>query len=248
MVKTVTQGFVNKRYKAAKEYDDRFIENMDIKKMEEIPSPHTVIDKGFNEMTELDLAILSVDVLGYTKLYSTNTSPKLIARVMNLYLTEMVQAIFYHDGKVISIEGDGVLAGFSGSEADKSKQTAVQCAVTMSKLLKFVVNNRIKEFDQEPLKCRYGIDYGQAYLKRVGVRGKEGTDFVYIGKSISTAVKLQLRSRVEHLRVSRNVYRELDQSFKDEKEGWIWKKRKSKGIGTVYMTSVSEQGSIEQPN
>ena len=248
MTKAATQGFVNTRYKAAKEYDNRFEKGMKIKKMKNIPSPRTVVNEGFNEMTELNLAILSIDVLGYTKRYNTGTNHKLIARVMNLYLTEMVQAVIYHDGEIISIEGDGILAGFSNSETSISKQNAVRCALTMSTLLKFVVNNRIKKFNQEPLKCRYGIDYGRVYLKRVGVRGEKGTDFVYIGKSTSTAVKLQLKSSVEYLRVSQSVYEGLGQSFTDKNRGWTWEKGSAKDIGTTYMTYTGGWSSIKQPS
>ena len=43
MTKAATQGFVNTRYKAAKEYDNRFEKGMKIKKMKNIPSPRTVI-------------------------------------------------------------------------------------------------------------------------------------------------------------------------------------------------------------
>ena len=80
----------------------------------------------------MNLAMLFVDIKGYTKLVQEQNQKK-IARMMTLYVTEMGAAIKYHGGTIVSIERDGLLAAFNTKENQKYNacEEAVRCAVTM---------------------------------------------------------------------------------------------------------------------
>ena len=231
-------GFLNKRLEQAKKYDDP-AKQMTVREAKKIPAVKNT--KYKEELVKMDLSMLSVDIEGYTKLVTNHPDEKVLARVMKLYVNEMTAAIREHGGTIISIEGDGILGAFSSSseEGYNAQESAVRCAVTMGMLLKEVVNQKIEGFNQLPLKCRYGVDYGRVYIVRAGVKGGRKNDLIFIGKVTSTAVKIQAEAdRTGYVYVSPNVHSALSSSYKED-PGWTWYRTTLKSpVGLVYYNSI----------
>ena len=212
----------------------------------------------YSEIKVMNLSMIFVDVKGYSKLVSEHRNSEVIARIMRIYIKEMVSAIRHFKGTIISIEGDGILAAFHSQSSDKddSLQFAFYCAITMSSLLKEVINPRIQGFKQHPLRCRYAIDYGRVHITRVGVHGKGKNDLLYIGEPTSSVVKIQSKIPAGSIGVTKRVYNlfsrdiqgiqrrwwtgkawhTIDSMFREEKR-FFWKKKLSLRFGTIFYTN-----------
>ena len=220
--------------------------------------PHLPESMAYSEIKVMNLSMIFVDIEGYSKLVSEHRNSEVIARIMRIYITEMVSAIRHHKGTIISIEGDGILAAFHRQSSDKhdSTQTAFYCAVTMSKLLKEVINPAIQGFKQHLLKCRYAIDYGRIHIARLGVPEKGKNELLFIGEPTSSVVKIQSEMPTGFIGVTERVYKSFHADIQDvlvdwgtwnglrwfgllfkEERGFIWEKKQSEQFGSLYLTN-----------
>ena len=232
----VSQSFVDGRRSRVQDYDTP-AQNIEIRDGRKIP---LVSGVKYNEIVRMDLSMVSIDIKGYTKLVTDHPDEKVLARIMKIYVTEMAAAIREHGGTIVSIEGDGILGAFhkSDNEKDNPQQNAVRCVTTMSTLLKHVVNKTLRSFKQDPLNCRYGVDFGRVNIIRAGIRGEGKNDLVFIGKTTSTAVKIQNEAKVGYMYVSKNVYSALDDHFADS-ETWKWTTVNSRRFGQLYSKKTN---------
>lgn len=201
----------------------------------------------YTEIVEMHLAMLFVDIKGYTKLVQ-DQNPKKIARIMTLYVTEMGAAIRHHEGTIVSIEGDGLLAAFNAKENHKFNacEKAVRCAVTMNTLLEFVVNKRLKDIGYDTLNCRYGVDYGRVIIKRAGIRGEGKNELLFIGKATNHASKFLSIASSNELVISEDVYTNLSESYTDSNKGWNWSGNVSSDYGGYRKKSVGHWKGTEE--
>lgn len=203
----------------------------------------------YNEVVKLDLAMLYVDLVGFTKLVEGKEA-KTVARIMTIYVTEMAAAVRHHGGTILDIQGDGMLAAFSDSSEEKNNAatTAVRVPITMHTLLRFVVNKRLRQFQQADLQCRYGIDHGRVVVTRAGLRGAEKNDLVYIGTATNYAVKFQALAKAEELVISDRVYGQLDDHNRNSDKGWQWSSSQNREYGTLYRMKASQWSKTEEPS
>ena len=113
-----------------------------------------VDDVRYDEVLNIEAGVLFCDMKGFTILVS-ESDPKTIARIMTIYITEMVSIIRSYGGKILSIRGDGIIGIFSNSDKESAPDTIIKCAVSMSTSLKYVVNKRIESFKRTGISCRF---------------------------------------------------------------------------------------------
>ena len=166
-MKMSTQDFINTRYARVKEYD------VPANQMEErsISSLPKIENVKYNEVLTITTSFLFCDIKGYTDLVSKAPNPKTIARIMTIYVTEIAAAIRHYGGTILSIRGDGIIGAFTNNDNQNASITAVNCSITQSSLLNLVVNKRLKSFQQEPIYCHWGADYGKINITRAGIHG-----------------------------------------------------------------------------
>ncbi len=245
-----TQEFINTRYdhiigRNGKNAYDVAAKNLETRTSNKIPQ--TSKDLKYNEIVKMDLAMLFVDITGYTDLVK-NENPKKIARVMTLYVTEMGAAIRHHGGIIVSIEGDGLLASFNTIQGKKHNacEKAVRCAVTMNTLLDFVVNKRLREFNYNTISCRYGMDFGPIIINRAGIKGEGKNELLFIGKATNHAAKfLGIASNGEYV-ISEEVYKQLSDFYRGSSNGWSWSSSYSSEYGNYRKRSVSHWKDIKE--
>lgn len=174
---------------------------------------------------------------------------KTVSRIMNIYVTEMAAAIRNHGGSILDIQGDGILGAFP-DKADGDRNAATSClrgAGTMASVLKLIVNKRIKQFQQDPLKCRYGMDFGKIIIIKAGIRGQDKNDLVFIGNPINRAVKLQGKTKPSHFLSTDHFYGNLEEHYKNSEEGWSWQS-KNTNLGIVWEKEMNKWSGLEEPN
>jgi len=239
-----TQEFINSRYDRVKDYD------VTVRQMEErtVNSLPKVENVKYNEVLTLDVAFLFCDIKGYTNLVTNSTDPKTIARIMSIYVTEMAAAIRYHGGTILSIRGDGIIGAFIGSNKNNASTEAARCSVTQYSLLDLVVNKRLRSFQQSPISCHWGADYGKVKITRAGIHGDGKNDLIYIGDAINYTSKFSVLADKGSIVISSKMHNSISNYYKDPENGWKWNDFYDHNYGTLYSKSLTNWSGLVEPS
>lgn len=239
-----TQGFIDQRYERVKKYDVP-ANQMETRSARNLPN---VEDIKYNEVVSLDIAMLFCDIKGFTKIVRNASDPKTIARIMTIYITEMAAAIRNHGGEILSIRGDGIIGAFTDSSNRNASTIAVRCAVTMSTSLDYVVNKRLRYFNQNPLSCRWGADYGKIRMTRAGLHGGDKNDLIYIGNAINYASKFSEIVKEGEIGISEYMHNQLENYYRKSDNGWNWTGYTNTNYGKYYSKFLNHWRGINEPN
>ena len=236
-----TQGFVNARYDRVREYDIPATQ-LTVRSARSIPNVPE--DVAYNEVVSMDLAIVFADIRGYTHRID-NADPKVASRTMSIFVTEMAAAIRHHQGTIVSIEGDGIIGAIKSNDRNAPTEAA-RTVVTMNTLLDYVVNKRLRAFQQEPISCGYGVDYGRLIITRAGIRGEGKNELVFVGSAMTRAAKYQSKAKGNEMFISNRVYRNLDAFYKNPDKGWKWVEISTE-FGPLYKKTVYHWSDTQEP-
>jgi len=176
-----------------------------------VPSTEDVALAG--GAVELDATYLYSDLANSSKIAKL-FDRRITAKIFKSFHSATCRLIRYHDGTVISFDGDRVLAVFHGGMKNTN---AAKCALQVT----YVVNELIrKKFEKKYNVVRNasfkishgtGIDTGTVLIVRAGARGTN--DLVSIGRGPNLAAKLSdLRNARTY--VTSSVYNKLHKSAK----------------------------------
>ncbi|MFC7049521.1 adenylate/guanylate cyclase domain-containing protein [Emcibacter nanhaiensis] len=139
---------------------------------------------------KIEAAFLYADLAGSSKLaeicpWSTT------AKIIIAYLDCCTRSIRVNGGEVRSFDGDRVMGIFKG-------KTPCTDAVLTAREIDWMVHNKLnplakskfRSIDENNLRIKHciGIDFGEAYAVRAGIR--DNNDLIWVGKSASFSAKL----------------------------------------------------------
>ncbi|MCD6222302.1 MAG: adenylate/guanylate cyclase domain-containing protein [Thermoplasmata archaeon] len=163
-------------------------------RLEGIEKPPTFEDKSerFLEslaQDKLGFVIMCVDIVGSTKL-STNLESEKYARLISTVLYEISEIVPKFHGHVLKYTGDGLIAYFPEPSFITKNDLAIDCALTIRRLLYNGLNPILKENGYPCIDIRIGLDSGEAYVVTIGSpKTKQHKDI--IGSVVSLAAKIQ---------------------------------------------------------
>jgi adenylate cyclase len=174
------------------------------------------------------LAVLSVDIRGFTKLsFDLGAELAKLARLQALFLSEMSAIIKYRGGVTEKYTGDGVL-GLFGTESETTTSAAVTGAVNaaldVKLLLRRSLNPIFRDLGLPEIDCGQGIDFGPVIVERVGLRGEN--QFSLAGQTVSLAAKMQGVALAGQVIVGEDIRSRLSEQWKGYCKGPLeWKYR-----------------------
>ncbi len=144
-------------------------------------------------------AILAIDVVGFSGLMETDEVTTL-RRLNTLHRNLVRPSILKHDGRIVKLLGDGLLAEFS------SVVKSVECAIEIQTML----SERQKENKKEqPIRLRMGINFGDVIVD---------ADDIF-GDGVNIAARIETLAEPGGLCISGKVHDEilcrLDAPFED---------------------------------
>jgi signal transduction histidine kinase/class 3 adenylate cyclase/two-component SAPR family response regulator len=155
--------------------------------VDQIVSGQTSIDQKPEGITG---TILFSDLAGFTDLSEHLRASKL-ARILNEYLSEMVQVIYEHGGTIDKFIGDAIMVIFGAPTAmagqDQAKRAAV-CALAMQARM-VGLNQRWADQQIPELKMRIGIHHGPVVVGTFGC--EERSDYTAIGPTVNMASRIE---------------------------------------------------------
>ncbi len=161
-----------------------------------------------NEGTELELAMLFIDINESTKIVD-GIRRTTAAKMYKSFLWGIAKIARLNQGELRSFNGDGVLVAFNG---DNKRTHATKAALQMNWFVGKVLKSKIQDYLDKNnaenwvnFSCGIGIDVGEIMVVRGGIRGENNNDLVWVGNATNYAVKLA-KIGGEDIFVSKNVY------------------------------------------
>ena len=183
-----------------------------------VPSTETVALNG--GAVELEAAYLFADMAHSSKMART-LDRRVTAKILKSFLAACVRIIRYHNGTVMSFDGDRVMAAFVG---DTPATTATRCAFSISWMVNQVLRPKFESqyetVRNAPFKIRHatGVTFGTVFIVRAGARGDN--DLISIGGVPNLAAKFSdIRENGYDTYISRTVHNRLLDSAKKKLDG-----------------------------
>ncbi len=139
-----------------------------------------------------DVAVLFTDIADFTSLAET-LEPRVLAPLLNEYLTGMTDIVFAHEGTVAKIVGDAlhVLFGAPGEQPDHAAR-AVACALALDDYAE-ALRERWRGRGVALGVTRIGVHAGPAIVGNFG--GGRFFDYTAYGDSINIAARLEAANK-----------------------------------------------------
>ena len=155
-----------------------------------------------------EATILFADIRGYTRLIETTPGPVVI-RLLDEYLSEMVEIIFRHQGTVEQLIGDEIVVLFGVAEGGKdAPQRAVRAAVAMVAAVQGLSRRwaagGVPRFD-----IGVGISSGPVMAATIG--SEQRRELIVVGRPMIAAARIQRMTRLfdAHIIAAEGTFREV---------------------------------------
>lgn len=186
-----------------------------------VPSTESVALKDGS--VKVEATFLYADLAGSTTL--ARLCPwKTTAKIIRAYLACSTRIIRSYGGEIRSFDGDRVMGVFMG---DTKNSDATKCAREIFWFVEKVLNPQAKErftsVREKNIKIKngIGIDTGDAYAVRAGIRGSD--DLIWIGRPPSIAAKLSdIRDYPYSIYITKKVFNRLMDNAKFVDDKLIW--------------------------
>lgn len=189
----------------------------------EIADATTLIDLGL--LTERNCkrtaaVAIYADLDGFTRyVQEAEDNDKVVSLIRQFH---MIRAEFHaiiggdYEGLVLQHRADGLLAILHMPCGDDNHsqrcRAAVDIAIALQSSMEHVLNEHLK--DRKDIHVAVGVDVGKAFVTRLGKKGRRVG--ICFGPKVTSAEQLQLRSKAKQIRISEQVYDQLDDDFRDE--------------------------------
>ena len=186
---------------------------------------------------ETEVIVLFSDLCGFTKL-SAKMGAAGISNILNDYLNEMIEIIFWYSGIIDKFIGDAIMVIFGApmdSSGQEQTQKAVECSLDMQKAMK-VLNQKWQKENIPEFNMRIGLHHGQAVVGNFG--NVKRSDYTAIGPTVNMASRIESACEPGRVYISGEVADYLEEDM-FEKAGDF----ELKGIkGEVALYKIAQDG------
>lgn len=143
---------------------------------------------------DIDVVILSVDIVGSTKL-SRTLNQEDYAKIISVFLRGIAQIIHNYNGYSLKFVGDEIIAYFHSEDKEGMHNNALFCSYAIKKFVLKVLNPLLVERKLPEVSFRIGLNSGKAMLTVVG-HPVSMQHFDLIGEPINIAKKIQVKTEI----------------------------------------------------
>lgn len=148
-------------------------------------------DEPLKQVREQEIAVLFVDIVGFTK-FASDRDPYAVIEVLRGFHARMEREVFRHNGTLDKYLGDGLMATFGTPLAgDRDATNALQCARAMIDAIDSWNIERSRA-GEPPICAGIGVHFGPVVLGDIGANRLE---FAVIGNPVNVASRLEAMTR-----------------------------------------------------
>ena len=196
-----------------------------------------------NVFSQIDMAVLYVDLVGSTKI-SMKLPPDKLSILISSFSQEMSYVIEQFDGYVLKFVGDAVIGYFVEGKTNsiQSADNAVACAESMIRVVNQGINPiLIEKAGLSEIGIKIGIDFGKNVVVRYGSDEKRAYVDL-LGPTMNVTSKIQNLAKPNQIIVGQEVHDRLHphiQEFfsdmtKELSDNWKYYSKNSDQIYRVY--------------
>ena len=168
---------------------------------------------ALGEAKEFRMVVMHVDMDHFAKV-TGGLSKKDKLRLLNIYLSDLTAVIRDHGGFIEKYVGDGITALFgAGRGESEAVKNAVDCALTIQAEIRHVMSTYLRRAGLPSFTCSIGMDYGTAWVARVGIRGSN--QLTLVGNEVIIAKKLEEEAKDGGIVVGGRVYFSLPPEYRE---------------------------------
>jgi class 3 adenylate cyclase len=148
-----------------------------------------------------EVTVLFGDLRGFTPLAET-LAPEDAVDILNVFLTQVVDVVFAHNGSLDKFRGDGFMAFFGAPmRHDDDPANAVRCALALQDRIKSVA---FAKFPDLRLHMGIGINTGTVIAGNIG--SERRADYTVIGDEVNVAQRFESNAGPGQILVTAATY------------------------------------------
>ncbi len=158
---------------------------------------------------EVEATVFFSDIQGFTAMSEKLESPDKLIRLLNTYMTPMVENIIAHQGTIDKFIGDAIMAYWNAPlKVDNHADMALKSAIGQIEKLK-EINVDIEAKYNVSIKIGIGLHTGIVTAGDMGAKGR--SDFTVIGDNVNIASRLEGMTRYYDvdILISSDTYKHL---------------------------------------
>jgi adenylate cyclase len=186
--------------------------------------PSKVVDEISNDITKLrlggekrELTVLFSDIRGFTSVAET-IAPEELVKLLNIYLTQMTDNVFAHDGLLDKYIGDAIMAVYGAPifRPDHAKLACLTALDMMAALRELQAQWRRE--GRPVLDIGIGINTGPMIVGNMGSQTR--FDYTVIGDAVNLGSRIEGMNKIygTHILVSEFTYLQVKDDFPNLRE------------------------------
>jgi class 3 adenylate cyclase len=193
-------------------------------------------DLAIMEGRRVNAAFVYSDMHGFTKLIATQPENKSFA-FLHTFVEIASRLTKYHEGQVVDCAGDRVLSVFHRSPGDHSVEQVhdtINFALYLQTAFDRVIGPSFAAGALGQLSLGIGIDYGEAIVGCVGIRG--GKKIIFLGEPANKAAKLQEKAGACETVLSYDAAVRMP-AYLNISNGWNFRQEKIEDGSSILRTT-----------
>jgi len=152
------------------------------------------------------ITMLVSDLRGFTA-FSEQLSAEEVVKVINLYLSHMVDVITTYHGAIDEFMGDGILVFFGAPIArEDDTARAVACAISMQTAMK-TINAQMEAWELPPLSMGIGINTGEVVVGNIG--SEKRAKYGVVGSQVNLTFRIESCTTGNQILISKETWQAL---------------------------------------
>ncbi|AFY40079.1 adenylate/guanylate cyclase [[Leptolyngbya] sp. PCC 7376] len=181
------------------------------------------------------LTVLTSDLRSFTPL-SESLDAEIVIKIINTYLSEMIEIIDKYGGNINNFLGDGILVLFGVPNAgEDDSERAVACALDMQLAMENL-NRKLENDGMPPLEMGIAVNTGEVVVGNVGSEKK--AQFTVVGHHINVAFRIESFSKAGEILISDSTYQEVEKIVEIKQEKYVNAKGVSEPIKVYNLEGI----------